>query len=152
MDRTLPCEGRNAGSIPAWSTMRILGIDYGSKKIGVALSDEKGEWAFPHSVLLNDKKTLEVFLRIAAEKEAREVVIGESKDFKGKANEIMEMAGDFAKSLVAAGLIVHFEPEYLTSHQAQHIQGTTAMIDASAATIILQSFLDKRKNKATISK
>jgi RNase H-fold protein (predicted Holliday junction resolvase) len=59
----------------------------------------------------------------------------------------MAAASDFAKSLAAAGLIIHLEPEYLTSHQAQHIQGVNKMLDASAAAIILQSFLDKRKNQ-----
>jgi putative Holliday junction resolvase len=132
--------------------MRILGIDYGSKNIGISLSDERGEWAFPHSVLPNDKKTTDTVLKITSEKGVKEVVIGESKDFKGKANEILAAASGFAKPLAAASLVIHFEPEYLTSHQAQHIQGRTAMIDASAATIILQSFLDKRKNKNTISK
>ena len=33
--------------------MRLLGIDYGAKRIGVALSDEKGKMAFPHSVIAN---------------------------------------------------------------------------------------------------
>ena len=105
--------------------MRILGIDYGSKNIGVALSDERGEWAFPHSVLPNDKETIVEILKLVKENGAKEIVIGESKDFKGKANEIMAAAKDFAESFAAAGLTVHFEPEYLTSHQAQHIQGVT---------------------------
>ena len=132
--------------------MKILGIDYGSKNIGIALSDERGEWAFPHSVVENNKKLVTEILKIAEENEVKEIVVGESRDFKGKANEIMAAAEDFAEFYVAAGFVVHFEPEYLTSHQAHHIQGKTAMLDASAATIILQSFLDKRKNKVTISK
>jgi len=127
--------------------MKFLGIDYGSKNIGVAISDEKGEWAFPHSVISNTNKSANEILKIAKENSVGEIVIGESKDFKGKANEIMAAASDFAKSLAAAGLIIHLEPEYLTSHQAQHIQGVNKMLDASAAAIILQSFLDKRKNQ-----
>ena len=41
--------------------MRYLGIDYGTKKIGVALSDEKGKMAFPYSVVVNSgrEKTAE---------------------------------------------------------------------------------------------
>jgi len=127
--------------------MKFLGIDYGSKNIGVSLSDERGEWAFPHSVVDNDNRAISHILKIVKENSVSDVVIGESRDFKGKANEIMAAAKDFAKSFAAAGLIVHFELEYLTSHQAQHIQGVNKMLDASAATIILQSFLDKRKNK-----
>ena len=44
------------------------------------------------------------------------------------------------------GVEVYWEPEFLTSHQAEKIQGKNDMLDASSATIILQSFLDKRKN------
>lgn len=127
--------------------MRFLGIDYGSKNIGLALSDERAEWAFPHSVVVNDKKAVAEVLKIAKENGVKDVVIGESRDFKGKANEIMAAASALAESFAAADLTIHFELEYLTSHQAQHIQGVNKMLDASAATIILQSFLDKRKNK-----
>jgi putative Holliday junction resolvase len=132
--------------------MRILGIDYGSKKIGIALSDERGEWAFPHSVVTHDGKAFDIVWKIVKENAVDEIVIGESKDFKGKANEIFSAAGHFGTLFAVQGLTIHFEPEYLTSHQAQHIQGTNRMSDASAATIILESFLDKRKNNATISK
>jgi len=127
--------------------MRIIGIDYGSKNIGIALSDERGEFAFAQSVLPNNDKTKGRILEIVKESGAKEIVMGESKNFKGEENEIMAAANDFAKSLAAAGFAIHLEPEYLTSHQAQHIQGVNKMLDASAAAIILQSFLDKRKNK-----
>jgi hypothetical protein len=39
-------------------SMRILGIDYGTKRVGLALTDDKGMMAFPHSVLVNDKDLL----------------------------------------------------------------------------------------------
>ena len=39
--------------------MRYLGIDYGSKRIGLSISDEEGRMAFPHSVVENDSHALE---------------------------------------------------------------------------------------------
>ena len=42
---------------------------------------------------------------------------------------------------------LHLEPEFLTSHQAQKIQGKNNLLDASAAAIILQRFLDRENNK-----
>ena len=42
---------------------------------------------------------------------------------------------------------MYLEPEFLTSHQAQKIQGKNDLLDASAATIILQSYLDRKEFK-----
>ena len=62
--------------------MRYLGIDYGSKRVGVAVSDEAGEFALPLSVLPNDKKLLPEIKKIIAEKQVGAVVLGEFKTFK----------------------------------------------------------------------
>ena len=74
------------------------------------------------------------------------VVVGESKNFKGEANEIQKSIDKFAKALEAKEmeLDIVFEPEFMTSSQAEKIQGKNNMLDASAATIILQSFLDRK--------
>ena len=127
--------------------MRYLGIDYGSKKIGIAISDEEGGFAFPHSVTENNPKTFEKIKKIAEENGVKDIVVGESKNYKGQPNPIMSAANDFAKSLEGAGFNVYLEPEFLSSHQAHHIQGKVEKLDASAAAIILQSYLDKNKIK-----
>jgi RNase H-fold protein (predicted Holliday junction resolvase) len=44
-------------------------------------------------------------------------------------------------------VLVVFEPEFLTSHQAEYFQGKHDLLDASAAALILQSYLDKRNNQ-----
>jgi putative Holliday junction resolvase len=125
---------------------RVLGIDYGTKRIGLAICDENREMAFPLLVVKNDKKALSIIVKIIKEKEVSFVVIGESKDFKMKDNPIMDMIRTFDKLLaVESGVEIDYEPEFLTSHQAHHIQGKTNMLDASAATIILQSYLDRNR-------
>ena len=44
--------------------MKYLGIDFGSKRVGIAVSDENGQMAFPHSVILNDKIFLIILKRL----------------------------------------------------------------------------------------
>ncbi|HEY4516011.1 MAG TPA: Holliday junction resolvase RuvX [Candidatus Paceibacterota bacterium] len=126
--------------------MRYLGIDYGSKRIGLSISDEEGRMAFPHSVVENDSHALENISNIIIGNAVDTVVVGESKNFKGEANEIQKSIDKFAKALEAKEmeLDIVFEPEFMTSSQAEKIQGKNNMLDASAATIILQSFLDRK--------
>jgi len=141
--------------------MKYLGIDFGSKRVGTAVSDENGEMAFPYSVLQNtgNGKLLEEIQKIIEKEKIEAVVIGESKNFAGEPNEIMKGIEKFKKELeTKTGFEVFLEPEFLTSAQAEHIQrrrpGSASrpwrrepkneMHDASAAAIILQSFLDRK--------
>ncbi len=127
--------------------MRYLGIDYGDKHIGISISDETGAMAFPHAHLSNTKNLIDDIKKVVEEKQIGEIVIGESKDFKGNDNIIMEKARMFVRELeVATNLPVHFEPEFMTSVEARHIQGGGEKTHSSASAIILQSFLDKKKN------
>jgi putative Holliday junction resolvase len=126
--------------------VRILGIDYGTKKVGFAVSDEAGRLAFPHGVVPNTKNLAEKIHGICATENIGAVVIGESRDFDGTPNSVMKKILPFKKRLEdTLGLSVYFEPEFLTSKQARNIQEDGAMTDASAAAIILQSYLDKLK-------
>ncbi len=128
--------------------MRLLGIDYGTKRVGIAISDADAGFAIPTTVIKNQgdiQKLLKEVRELAEKNAIKEIVIGESKDFKGKDNSIMSESLEFKKVLEQLGFIVHMEPEFLTSFQAEKIQGKNDMLDASAAAIILQSFIDKRK-------
>ncbi len=125
--------------------MKYLGVDYGEKRVGIALSDDLGKLAFPHSVLLNDKDLLKSLKDICNQEGVNALVIGESKDFHGKANPIMEKAQEFANLLHAEiGLPIFWEPEFMTSLEAERIQGKNEMHDASAAALILGSYLQKQ--------
>lgn len=124
-----------------------MGIDFGLKRIGVALSDEKNKFALPRGVLLNDKNIVVVLQKIMDIEQITDVVIGESKNYAGKENQIMKKARIFAKKIETAGRVrIHWEPEFLTSAEAARIQGATETLDASAAALVLKSFLEKRKN------
>lgn len=127
--------------------MKYIGIDYGKKRIGVAISDEAGHFALPKEVLANDEKLVEKISLLTKEISAEAIIIGESKDYKGKDNLIMKEINIFKEKLgVVISIPIHFELEFMTSFAAQRFQGKNALHDASAAALILQSFLDK-KNK-----
>ncbi len=126
---------------------RILGIDYGKKRVGIALSDDKGMMAFPKAVLPNDNYLFTSVMDLVRAHGVGTVVVGESKDFQMRDNSIMSKARAFADELKRdGGVVVVYEPELLTSHQAAqtgHALGKSDMIDASAASIILQSYIDR---------
>ena len=147
--------------------MRYLGIDYGEKRIGVALSDEKGKMAFAHSVIANrgTKKVSAEIKKICAENSVGKIVLGKSLNYKGKANPIMAKIELFKTALEKeTNLPVIYENETLTSAEAKRPLGgprkrppvlskrkspekekkARMKIDASAAALILMSFLDKK--------
>lgn len=126
--------------------MKILGIDYGTKRVGLAVADTDAGMAFPYG-MLDAKQALEGVLEIIKKENIELIILGESKDFSGNANVVMEEIGKFKKDVEnRSSLAVVYEPEFLTSAQAERLQGKIGNLDASAATIILQSYLDKKKN------
>jgi len=74
--------------------MRYLGIDYGTKRVGLALSDEDGRMAFPESVVPNTRKLLATVAKLCTLRGVEEVVIGESRDYKGNENAVYAPGGD----------------------------------------------------------
>lgn len=126
--------------------MRILGIDYGTKRVGVSASDETRTIAVPVSVIKNSDFALREIIEIARQYEAKEIVIGESRDYKQQPNLIFEKAESLKKSLEKEGFTVHLELEFMTSVAAERFQGKTELTDASAAALILQSYLDRTKS------
>lgn len=128
--------------------MRYLGIDYGEKRVGVAISDESGTIALPHAVLPNDKFLFGEIKKICESRKVEAVVMGESTDFKGKPNPIMKSINMFKGEIERdLDVPVFLEPEFMTSMEAEHIQGKNALHDASAAALILKSYIDRQKNK-----
>ncbi len=126
--------------------MRYLGIDYGAKRVGVAVSDERGDFAYPFAVVENFDGLLDEIAAICKENNIGEIVVGESKNYAQEENEIMKeilpFVGDLRKAL---GLPVHLHPEFLTSREAEQLQGHNDMHDASAAALILKSYLETKK-------
>lgn len=126
--------------------MRLMGIDFGSKKVGIAMSDELGMMAFPHGVVPNDSKLLATILSLVQEKQVGEIVIGHSLNKDGVANKIHEQVEAFMLDItLELGIPVHLEPEQYSTQQAIRIQGKHAQTDAAAAAIILDSYITRKK-------
>lgn len=141
--------------------MKILGIDYGTKRIGVAISDEKGVLAFPREIVLNDLNSFKKLGEIIKTENISEIVIGESVDFSGKLNALSARIEIFILDLKDKfKLPIHKQKEFLTSVEARKMGNTkksltqsqahskikqikSGRIDASAAALILQRYLDK---------
>jgi putative holliday junction resolvase len=124
--------------------VKHLGLDYGTKRIGIALSDEGGGMAFPVSVIENDGTALGQITEIILKEKVGVVVMGESKNLSGAPNLIFEEVARFAKLIEQkTGVKVLFQPEMYTSYEAGRIGSSEKMLDASAATLILNSFLQK---------
>lgn len=129
--------------------MRFLGIDYGSKKIGLAISDEGGTFAFPFLIFKNFSKedSVEKIVGIIKEKKIEKIVIGESLNLKGEENKILKDAKHFAEILKnKCGKEIYFEKEWLSTIEARRFEDRHDA-DDSAAAIILQRFLDKEAKK-----
>ncbi len=124
---------------------RILGIDFGSKRIGVAVSDEERKMAFPVSVIQNTPDALNEVEKIAKDNLATQIVLGESRNYKGEGNKILLSSMKFKEQMEAKGFEVIWEAEFMSSIQAERIQGKNDMLDASAAAVILQGYLDRMK-------
>ena len=150
--------------------MKFLGIDYGTKRIGLAISDENGILAFPKEILTNDTNIFKKLGEIIAEESIEEFVIGESVDFSGKLNVLSARIEIFISELKKKfKLPVHKQKEFLTSVEARRGKNRKAQlsppqahskkkqikngrIDASAAALILQRYLDKKNQQNNSNK
>ncbi len=129
------------------SAMKYLGIDYGTKRIGMAVSDDTGSLAFPLTTVESDRDALSRVCALAKENKVEAIILGESKDFKNEPNPVMEDIGQFKKDLEElSGLPVTYESEFMTSAQAER-EGESKDLDAAAAALILQSYLDRQSQK-----
>lgn len=135
--------------------MKHLGIDYGTKRIGVAVSDDTGSIAFPLTVVESGPKALEEVANIARVNSVEAIVIGESRNYKNEPNEVMEDIEQFKADIgELTGLPVVYELELLTSAMAarqfapdgsRKKNPSQEKLDAAAAALILQGYLDKKK-------
>ncbi len=126
--------------------MRLLGIDYGSKRVGIALSNEDGTMAFPREVIQNDEKLVSKLEAIVTQERVEGIVIGHSLDTKGQPNTIHEAVEELMMDLtLAVGLPIHLVPEQYTTQAALRTQGRNAMTDASAAALILSTFIEQQR-------
>ncbi len=121
-----------------------MAIDYGEKRVGIASTDETGHFALPRAVWPNDETLLTKILALKDKEKAGKIIIGESRNLDGSINPIQKKIEEFKKELEKRGVEVISHPEVLTTVEARRLQGQTEMTDASAAALILKSYLDSK--------
>ena len=139
--------------------MRYLGLDLGSKTLGVSLSDANGIIASSYKIIRHNEeyeKIIEEVKQIIEEKKVEKIVLGLPKNMNGTIGPKGELSYKFKEMLEKeTKLEVYLEDERLTTVQANNMLITNdtsrkkrkKVIDSLAATIILQSFLDRNKKE-----
>ena len=135
---------------------RTLGIDFGSKRVGLALSDRLNLIASPYKTLnyISEKELIAQLKSIVYENSIEIFVLGLPINMKGEDTIQTKKVRNFKKLLSGLGLPVIYEDERLSSISAKnslvlqniktgHNKGA---IDRTAAAIILQQYLDKSSN------
>jgi putative Holliday junction resolvase len=126
--------------------MKILGIDYGTKRIGLAVSDETQTFA-RELTILSPKEFWAQIKTIIAENEISKIVVGWPLNMSGEMTEkTKEVESVKLKVESETGLPVETIDERLSSSFAQSIRGSKKDLDSLAAQILLQNYLDKQKN------
>lgn len=134
--------------------MRCLGIDYGTKRIGLASGDELG-LATPLPALTepDEPRRWAALLVVIRQRRVSDLVLGYPYNMDGTAGFKAKEVDAFAERLRAAtGLPVHLVDERLTSHEAEssipahkrRALRASGLVDSRAAAIILQDFLNQR--------
>jgi len=141
--------------------MKILGIDYGEKRIGLAISDESQTLARELDIL-SPKEFWESLNLLILNHSIAKIVLGWPLNMSGEETKKTEEVKSFRTKLIKklsakggsapggkveseTGLPVEITDERLSSQMAEHISGQKKNLDSLAAQILLQNYLDKNK-------
>jgi putative Holliday junction resolvase len=137
---------------------RILGVDYGERRIGLAISDPSGMIAQPLTALLRRRGKRPPFAaieRVIREHEVSEIVVGLPLQSDGEESDWTRETRAFGDKLAArSGRPVHYQDERMTSARAERAVRAIGLpkkererkgrVDAAAAALILQAYLELR--------
>lgn len=141
------------------SEPRYLALDVGTKRIGIAVSDELSLTAFPVMTLQvhrNRREDLRSIARLARHFDVSAIVVGHPIHLSGETSPRASKVQQFAAELgELTGLPIHLWDERLTTQEAHQIlyeagrarQEHRDVVDQVAATLILQSFLEEQRQK-----
>lgn len=140
---------------------KYLALDFGLKRIGVAISDENKLIAFPRNYLKNDRGILEKIIELANEENVSKIIIGLPLNLKSQETVITKKAKEFGDKLYKTiklkkiNIDIVFFDERLTSSLAKTKMVNSdynrkkrkekGTLDSLSAQIILQDYLDKQK-------
>ena len=142
------------------ATGRVLGVDVGTVRVGLALSDLTGTLASPLETLRRAKNhsDLDRLAALVAEHEVTEVVVGEPVHLSGASGASAQDANDYAQELadrIPDVPVILIDERLSTVTAASHLREggidsrkQRAVIDQAAAVVILQQFLDSRRPRS----
>jgi putative Holliday junction resolvase len=136
--------------------LKILAVDHGEKRIGVAVSDSTATIASPLTVIAHTSRIVDAaqVVALAAEHQAVLILVGQSFDEEGQPNAAGRSAARFAQALrLQTSIPVEMWDETLSSQDAQANRITLGVprkkraghLDALAAAVILQSYLEANR-------
>jgi putative Holliday junction resolvase len=135
--------------------MKILGIDFGTKRIGLAISDDEGTFAFPFKTIDNNLKSIEDIQDLILERGIQKIVLGDPGNNE-HVQETRKKVFEFKQKLETKGMMVVLQDESMTSLHSD-LFGKKKPIarkwggekkikkDESAAAMILQRYLDRKQ-------
>lgn len=137
--------------------MRWLSIDHGTKKIGLAFCDELEMLASPFEVWpMEGEATLGKLVQLAKVECVQGLLVGLPRHKDGTESATAPLAREFGEVLAArTGLPLRFLDEHLTSMEAERLlaqrgvkaKDRKAKLDAAAAAVLLQEWLEERRNR-----
>lgn len=123
--------------------MKILGIDYGEKRIGLAISDESQTFA-RELTILSPKEFWDSIKNIISNNQITKIVLGWPLNMSGEMTQKTEEVKSFKLKVQSeTNLPVEIIDERLSSQMAQSSRGSKQDLDSLAAQILLQNYLDK---------
>ena len=131
--------------------MRLIGLDHGSRRIGVAIGDTETRLAFARPALqrTNTRADVHAIEQLAQAEGTQTIILGLPCNMDGSEGLQAAAARKFGERLTAIGLTVAYQDERLTSWQAAELMGPrrgrerrSGELDSAAARLILQEYLD----------
>lgn len=143
------------------SAVRALGLDVGTKTLGVALTDEANIAAHPHTVLerLGNARDTQAVVALCREHAVTDVVVGMPYELSGRiglrAKRVQELIKTLTPALAELTITVHEQDERFSTAEAQRVllaadvsrQKRKDVIDQQAAALILQGWLDRMHDR-----
>lgn len=138
---------------------RLLGIDYGTVRIGLALAEEDSLLARPFRTLDAKRGLMPALRKLIVDEDVTQVILGRPTRSMGEAGSLDRQILHFAGVIRGWGMTLHFQEEAFSSQRAELLladrkalgvrEGTSGGVDAVAAMIILQDWIKARGGRET---
>lgn len=132
--------------------MRLLGIDYGTKRVGLAIGDTETKLAVPYDTIAMAGSLLDCLMNIVRREKIEKLVVGAPKTLAGAEGQSYNLVQDFIRDIKPLNLEIVLEDERFTTKEIERIMNQYGKAkrgikkDAAAAALILQSYLDRNSS------